>query len=80
MNRGRWSSDSSSARRDRLADFAHPIELYDFGVADDGTFYTSLSCSGMDCDRSSRVRSIAAARVVPLMISVRIPREAHEKG
>jgi type IV secretory pathway VirB3-like protein len=62
---------------------AHTIELYDFGVSDDGTFYYIMELlQGMDCDRLVReFGALPPSRVVHLMAQVcESLEEAHEKG
>ena len=62
---------------------AHTIELYDFGVSDDGTFYYIMELlEGLDCDRLVRLfGALRPSRVVHLMTQVcESLEEAHEKG
>jgi hypothetical protein len=62
---------------------AHTVELYDFGVSDDGTFYYIMELlEGLDCDRLIRqFGALRPSRVVHLMIQVcESLEEAHEKG
>ena len=62
---------------------AHTIELYDFGVSDDGTFYYIMELlEGLDCDRLvRRFGALPPARVIHLMSQVcESLEEAHEKG
>jgi eukaryotic-like serine/threonine-protein kinase len=60
----------------------HTVELYDFGVTDDGTFYYVMELlEGLDCDRLVRkFGALPPSRVVHLMIQVcESLEEAHEK-
>jgi serine/threonine-protein kinase len=62
---------------------AHTVELYDFGVADDGTFYYIMELlEGLDCDRLvRRFGALPPARVVHLLDQVcESLEEAHGKG
>jgi serine/threonine-protein kinase len=62
---------------------AHTVELYDFGVSDDGTFYYIMELlEGLDCDRLvRRFGALPPSRVVHLMTQVcESLEEAHEKG
>ena len=62
---------------------AHTIELYDFGVSDDGTFYYIMELlEGLDCDLLvRRYGALPPSRVVHLMAQVcESLEEAHEKG
>ena len=62
---------------------AHTIELYDFGVSDDGTFYYIMELlQGLDCDRLVRqFGALPPARVVHLLAQVcESLEEAHRKG
>ena len=62
---------------------AHTIELYDFGVSDDGTFYYIMELlEGLDCDLIvRRFGALPPARVVHLMTQVcESLEEAHQKG
>jgi eukaryotic-like serine/threonine-protein kinase len=62
---------------------AHTINLYDFGVTDDGTFYYVMELlDGLDCDRMvRRFGPLPAARVVHLMAQIcESLEEAHDKG
>ena len=62
---------------------AHTVELYDFGVSDDGTFhYVMELLQGLDCDRLVRqFGPLPPARVVYLLTQVcESLEEAHEKG
>jgi serine/threonine-protein kinase len=62
---------------------AHTIELYDFGVTDDGTFYYVMELlDGLDCDRLvQRFGPLEPARVVHLLLQVcESLEEAHDKG
>jgi serine/threonine-protein kinase len=62
---------------------AHTVELYDFGVSDDGAFYYIMELlQGLDCDRLvRRFGPLPPARVVHLMAQVcESLEEAHEKG
>jgi len=62
---------------------AHTIELYDFGVSDDGTFYYIMELlQGLDCDGFvRRFGALPPARVVHLMTQVcESLEEAHSKG
>jgi len=62
---------------------AHTVDLYDFGVSDDGTFYYIMELlDGLDLDLLvRRFGSLPPARVVHLMTQVcESLEEAHEKG
>jgi serine/threonine-protein kinase len=62
---------------------AHTIELYDFGVSEDGTFYSIMELlEGLDCDLLvRRFGALPPSRVVHLMAQVcESLEEAHEKG
>jgi serine/threonine-protein kinase len=62
---------------------AHTVELYDFGVSDDGTFYYIMELlDGLDCDRLvRRFGALPASRVVHLLGQVcESLEEAHAKG
>jgi serine/threonine-protein kinase len=62
---------------------AHTIELYDYGVSKDGTFYYIMELlRGLDCDRFvRRFGALPPSRVVHLMTQVcESLEEAHEKG
>ena len=62
---------------------AHTVELYDFGVSDDGTFYSVMELlQGLDCDRLvRRFGALPPSRVVHLMVQAcESLEEAHEKG
>jgi len=62
---------------------AHTVELYDFGVSDDGTFYYIMELlEGLDLDLLvRRFGPLSPARVVHLMTQVcESLGEAHEKG
>ncbi len=62
---------------------AHTIDLYDFGVSDDGTFYYIMELlEGLDCDRLvGQFGALPPARVVHLLVQVcESLEEAHEKG
>ena len=62
---------------------AHTVDLYDFGVSDDGTFYYIMELlEGLDCDRLvRRFGALPPSRVVHLMGQVcESLAEAHEKG
>jgi serine/threonine-protein kinase len=62
---------------------AHTVELYDFGVSDDGAFYYIMELlDGLDCDRLvRRFGPLPPARVVHLLTQVcESLEEAHEKG
>ncbi|HEU4725539.1 MAG TPA: serine/threonine-protein kinase [Candidatus Eisenbacteria bacterium] len=62
---------------------AHTIELYDFGVSDDGTFYYIMELlEGLDCDRLvRRFGALPPARAIHLLAQVcESLAEAHEKG
>jgi serine/threonine-protein kinase len=62
---------------------AHTIELYDFGVSDDGTFYYIMELlEGLDCDLLVRkFGPLPPSRVVHLMTQVcESLEEAHGKG
>jgi tRNA A-37 threonylcarbamoyl transferase component Bud32 len=62
---------------------AHTIDLYDFGITDDGTFYYVMELlDGLDCDRLvRRFGPLPAARVVHLMTQIcESLEEAHDKG
>jgi serine/threonine-protein kinase len=62
---------------------AHTIELYDYGVSDDGTFYYIMELlDGLDCDRLVRqFGALPPSRVVHLMAQIcESLEEAHEKG
>ncbi|HKQ18136.1 MAG TPA: protein kinase [Candidatus Eisenbacteria bacterium] len=62
---------------------AHTIELYDFGVSDDGTFYYIMELlEGLDCDLLvRRFGALPPARVVHLVTQVcESLEEAHQKG
>jgi serine/threonine-protein kinase len=61
----------------------HTVELYDFGVSDDGTFYYIMELlEGLDCDLLvRRFGALPPSRVVHLMTQVcESLEEAHEKG
>jgi serine/threonine-protein kinase len=71
------------ARATASLNSAHTVELYDFGVSDDGTFYYIMELlQGLDCDRLVReFGALPASRVVHLMDQVcESLAEAHEKG
>jgi eukaryotic-like serine/threonine-protein kinase len=62
---------------------AHTVELYDFGVTEDGTFYSIMELlEGLDCDRLvRRFGPLPPARVVHLLDQVcESLEEAHAKG
>jgi len=62
---------------------AHTIDLYDFGVADDGAFYYVMELlDGLDLDRFVRqYGAMPPARVVHLLVQVcESLEEAHAKG
>jgi serine/threonine-protein kinase len=62
---------------------AHTVELYDFGVSDDGAFYYIMELlDGLDCDRLvRRFGPLPPARAVHLLTQVcESLEEAHEKG
>jgi serine/threonine-protein kinase len=62
---------------------AHTVELYDFGVTDDGTFYYVMELlDGVDCEGLvRRFGPLPAARVVHLMRQTcESLEEAHDKG
>ena len=62
---------------------AHTVELYDFGVSDDGTFYYIMELlEGLDLDLLvRRFGPLSPARVVHFMTQVcESLEEAHEKG
>jgi len=62
---------------------AHTVELYDFGVSDDGTFYYIMELlEGLDCDRLvRRFGALPPSRAVHLLTQVcESLEEAHEKG
>lgn len=62
---------------------AHTVDLYDFGVSDDGTFYYIMELlEGLDCDSLvRRFGPLPPSRVVHLMTQVcESLEEAHEKG
>ena len=62
---------------------AHTVELYDFGVSDDGTFYYIMELlQGLDCDRLvRRFGALPPSRVVHLMAQAcESLEEAHKKG
>jgi serine/threonine-protein kinase len=62
---------------------AHTVELYDFGVSDDGTFYYIMELlDGLDLDQLvRRFGPLPPSRVVHLMTQVcESLEEAHEKG
>jgi eukaryotic-like serine/threonine-protein kinase len=62
---------------------AHTVELYDFGVSDDGTFYYIMELlQGLDCDRLvRRFGALPPSRVVHLMAQAcESLEEAHGKG
>ena len=71
------------ARATASLNSAHTVELYDFGVSDDGTFYYIMELlQGLDCDRLVReFGALPASRVVHLVDQVcESLAEAHEKG
>jgi len=62
---------------------AHTVDLYDFGVTDDGSFYYVMELlDGLDCDDLvRRFGAIPAARIVHLLVQVcESLDEAHAKG
>jgi type IV secretory pathway VirB3-like protein len=62
---------------------AHTVDLYDFGVSDDGTFYYIMELlEGLDCDRLVRqFGALPASRVIHLLDQMcESLEEAHEKG
>jgi hypothetical protein len=62
---------------------AHTVDLYDFGVTDDGTFYYVMELlDGLDCDALvRRFGPLPAARVVHLVTQIcESLEEAHDKG
>jgi len=62
---------------------AHTVELYDFGVSDDGAFYYIMELlEGLDCDGFvRRFGPLPPARVVHLLIQIcESLEEAHGKG
>jgi len=62
---------------------AHTVELYDFGVSGDGTFYYIMELlEGLDCERLvRRFGALPPARVVHLLEQMcESLAEAHEKG
>jgi serine/threonine-protein kinase len=62
---------------------AHTIDLFDFGVADDGAFYYIMELlEGLDCDRLvRRFGALPPSRAVHLLAQVcESLEEAHEKG
>jgi len=62
---------------------AHTVDLYDFGVTDEGTFYYVMELlDGMDCDQFvRRFGPLPPGRVVHLLTQVcESLEEAHEKG
>jgi serine/threonine-protein kinase len=62
---------------------AHTVDLYDFGVTDDGTFYYVMELlDGMDCeDLVRRFGAVPPARVVHLLAQMcESLDEAHTKG
>jgi hypothetical protein len=62
---------------------AHTIGLYDFGVADDGTFYYVMELlDGLDCERLvRRFGALPAGRVIHLMSQIcESLQEAHAMG
>jgi type IV secretory pathway VirB3-like protein len=62
---------------------AHTVELYDFGVSEDGTFYYIMELlEGLDCDRLVRkAGALSPARAVHLLDQIcESLAEAHEKG
>ena len=62
---------------------AHTVDLYDFGVTDDGTFYYVMELlDGLDCDGLvRRFGSLPPGRVVYLVTQVcESLEEAHDKG
>ena len=62
---------------------AHTVDLYDFGVMDDGTFYYVMELlDGLDCDRLvRRFGPLPPARVVHLVTQTcESLEEAHDKG
>src|SRR5439155_15973653 len=62
---------------------AHTVELYDFGVSDDGSFYYIMELlQGLDCDRLvRRFGALPPSRVVHLMAQAcESLEEAHRKG
>jgi len=62
---------------------AHTVDLYDFGVSDNGTFYYIMELlDGFDCDLLvRRFGALPPARAIHLMVQVcESLEEAHEKG
>ena len=60
----------------------HTVELYDFGVTDDGTFYFAMELlEGMDLESLVRQNGpLPAARVMPSFAGLRVARRGARRG